>query len=221
MRYLYIYIYITILVFLENLEPMLSKILFGLVAFAAAAELKTSTDSVCDSLREENPKLFGLCYAYCEAVDCDGSNIADNRVACDRIKYKFQAASVAQTTLPCEQPIAYCPCESWWNGQINILVDDGKSFGTNSSDGRCTDTSDADQVTVTDAPTSYVYILGAILGEDSADHGSCNLERRDFTGLEIPIDDYVVTLSNVSITELQLGDCRQVALDLNCGGATN
>jgi hypothetical protein len=46
---------------------------------------------------------FGVCNAYCEAVDCDGESPRGSARACDRLARRF-ARSSAGAPLPCEVP---------------------------------------------------------------------------------------------------------------------
>lgn len=80
-----------------------------LAVFAGPAMAQTvdgetpAEETVCDIL---DGRAWGLCNAYCEAMDCDSAVPNANRQACDRVKGKF--ASLGQGDLPCEPVI--CPC---------------------------------------------------------------------------------------------------------------
>jgi len=95
-----------------------------LASFASAALAQTpdgdppSVETDCDG---EIGAAFGLCNAYCEAMDCDCPT-ADNptcepqasQTACARVKERYQRKS-GNDHLPCEDtapppPPATCPC---------------------------------------------------------------------------------------------------------------
>ena len=59
-----------------------------------------AVETVCDG---ESGAAFGLCNAYCEAMDCDSSPEA-SQTACDTVQDLFIA--ITGRDLPCEQP----PC---------------------------------------------------------------------------------------------------------------
>jgi len=61
-------------------------------------------ETVCDN---ESGAAFGLCNAYCEAMDCDSANPQASATACAKVKAKFTNIT-GRTSLPCEGPV--CPC---------------------------------------------------------------------------------------------------------------
>jgi hypothetical protein len=66
-----------------------------------------ASETVCDM---EKGAAFGLCNAYCEAMDCDSANPQASATACTKVRNKFQ-----QTTghdVPCEVPKVTCPCNN-------------------------------------------------------------------------------------------------------------
>lgn len=78
--------------------------MFAGSALAQTADGQTpAEESVCDVL---DGAAWGLCNAYCEAMDCDSADPNASRVACDKVKGKF--ASLGQGNLPCEPVV--CPC---------------------------------------------------------------------------------------------------------------
>lgn len=78
--------------------------MFAGSALAQTADSQTpAEESVCDVL---DGAAWGLCNAYCEAMDCDSANPNANRTACDKVKGKFAALDVGD--LPCEPVL--CPC---------------------------------------------------------------------------------------------------------------
>ena len=62
-----------------------------------------SEETVCDS---EAGAAYGLCNAYCEAMDCDSGNAQASPNACSKVRSKFQ--NITGRDLPCEA--ASCPC---------------------------------------------------------------------------------------------------------------
>ena len=61
-----------------------------------------SQETVCDA---ETGAAFGLCNAYCEAMDCDSPNHHASDTACEHVKRNFERHT--GRPLPCE---ATCPC---------------------------------------------------------------------------------------------------------------
>ena len=79
-----------------------------LLTFASASPAQTpdgmppALETVCDM---ETGAAYGLCNAYCEAMDCETDDPHASATACSKVRAKFQ-----QTTgrdLPCE---VTCPC---------------------------------------------------------------------------------------------------------------
>jgi hypothetical protein len=70
-------------------------------------------ETVCDS---ETGAAFGLCNAYCEAMDCDSDSPQASETACTKVKNKF--TNLTGHELPCEAapscltppPGTICPC---------------------------------------------------------------------------------------------------------------
>ena len=65
--------------------------------------LPPARESVCDA---ETGAAYGLCNAYCEAMDCDSAAPSASATACDKVRSKFQ--NVAGRDVTCET----CPCSS-------------------------------------------------------------------------------------------------------------
>lgn len=61
-----------------------------------------SQENVCDQYRDPNyPRAaFGLCNAYCEAMDCDSDEPRASEVACDKVWERFY--SLTEKEYPCE-----------------------------------------------------------------------------------------------------------------------
>lgn len=79
-----------------------------LLAFAIPVVAKTpdgqtpSQETICDSY---SGAAFGLCNAYCEAMDCESPEPHASATACDRVGSHFRR--ITGSDLPCE---ATCPC---------------------------------------------------------------------------------------------------------------
>lgn len=77
--------------------------------FAKTPDGKTPhEETICDG---QTGAAFGLCNAYCEAMDCDSENPHASQKACDRIKSQYQKHTGIEN-LPCEEDIKPlgCPC---------------------------------------------------------------------------------------------------------------
>ena len=90
------------------------------VSLILATFVVCSTDAVAgdDICRDAGltGKGFGLCTAYCEAMDCDSENPNANDTACTEVQTKF-LAETGLSSLPCgdgtgEPPLPdlECPC---------------------------------------------------------------------------------------------------------------
>jgi len=60
-------------------------------------------ESVCDG---QSGAAFGLCNAYCEAMDCDSADAEASAEACEKVRDSFETLTGEE--LPCELD---CPCE--------------------------------------------------------------------------------------------------------------
>ena len=56
---------------------------------------------------------FGLCTAYCEAMDCDTVDPEGTTKACARVSAKFN--DITGRSLPCQVSLCPCAAEDWWN----------------------------------------------------------------------------------------------------------
>ena len=73
-------------------------------ALAQTPDGETPADeTVCDS---EIGAAYGLCNAYCEAMDCESDEPAASETACTKVRTKFQ--DITGRDLPCEA--ITCPC---------------------------------------------------------------------------------------------------------------
>jgi hypothetical protein len=81
-------------------------ILGCLVAGAASAKtpdgMPPSEETICDN---ETGAAFGLCNAYCEAMDCDSPNHHASDIGCESVRRNFERKT--DRPMPCE---VVCPC---------------------------------------------------------------------------------------------------------------
>lgn len=113
---------------------------FALLVLCAGAALAQGTpdlmtpaqETVCNS---ETGAAFGLCNAYCEAMDCESANPQASATACSKVKTKF--TNITGHALPCETcppppPGTTCPCVDAFadfntvlNGTALLCVENG------------------------------------------------------------------------------------------------
>jgi hypothetical protein len=68
------------------------------------------TDSVCQSVKDGTPGLFGLCLAYCEAHDC-GEDPVNCVQSNQKILDKYDAKKTdTDLPMPCTATGVDCPC---------------------------------------------------------------------------------------------------------------
>ena len=81
----------------------------ALVALPAVAKTPDgeppSVETVCDGQRGA---AFGLCNAYCEAMDCDSPAPHASPKACDQVRTKFE--KITGSSMPCDA--SQCPCSA-------------------------------------------------------------------------------------------------------------
>jgi len=99
-------------------------------------------ETVCDGYTGQE---YGLCNAYCEALDCESENPKASENACMKLLDKFMGLTVGILP-PCYVPVtaAACPC-------FDRLIDEGFTDGTDCSganDGLLKDTSNGSFLTV-------------------------------------------------------------------------
>ncbi len=75
---------------------------------------------------------WGLCNAYCEALDCDSDDPKASAKACSRVRANFQRTTGGDE-LPCE---AVCPCSlpidfdsPLWGGEVVVVCDPDRTGG--------------------------------------------------------------------------------------------
>ena len=78
---------------------------------------------------------FGLCNAYCEAMDChlyaEGGQANASQNACDKVKANFQKHEGENAELPCESgpPPAACETDEDCDGGLMCVVDGETGVG--------------------------------------------------------------------------------------------
>lgn len=88
----------------------------ALLVIAVPAAAKTpdgqtpAEETVCDG---QKGAAFGLCNAYCEAMDCDSPAPHAAPKACEQVRTKFER--ITGSALPCDA-VASCPC-----GQLELF----------------------------------------------------------------------------------------------------
>ena len=104
-------------------------ITFTLVSFCSFSAARTpdgqtpAEETACDGL---HGAAFGLCNAYCEAMDCDSVEANAAPQACEQVLANWESATDG-ATIPCE-PVDGCPCAAaltscGWDG-FDVLGDD-------------------------------------------------------------------------------------------------
>jgi hypothetical protein len=89
-------------------ERVAFVVVVSLLVFAGPSRAETpdgqtpSEETVCDS---QSGAAYGLCTAYCEAMDCDSPFAEASPTACSRVRANYER--ITGQPLPCE---ATCPC---------------------------------------------------------------------------------------------------------------
>lgn len=111
----------------------MTKTLVGLVLAAAltvfffysASMAKTpdgqtpSEETICDV---ETGAAFGLCNAYCEAMDCDSPDTRANQRACDRVAQNFMDKTDRMVT--CEAALCRVDCQETLDTAMGVCASD-------------------------------------------------------------------------------------------------
>lgn len=95
------------------MNKLIALIVFGLVfSFAVMSKAKTPDDmtpaeeDVCDALEGA---AYGLCSAYCEAMDCDSEEAQASDEACERVLDNYQTKT--DVPMPCLGCLNDTDCE--------------------------------------------------------------------------------------------------------------
>jgi hypothetical protein len=100
---------------------------FALLLICTGAALAQTPDgetpaeeTVCDS---ETGAAYGLCNAYCEAMDCESESPNASETACTKVRDKFM--NITGRDLPCEAPDLICACQiiPEFNAILNSTVE--------------------------------------------------------------------------------------------------
>ena len=93
--------------------------------FAPTSAVAKKTPTVCDDL---SGKAYGLCNAYCEALDCDWNPNASER-ACEALRSNYSALT-GESEFPCETMSFGCVTgDSGENPPSPFDVGDGNDYG--------------------------------------------------------------------------------------------
>ena len=89
------------------------RIIFGLlmVAFFWGGQA-VAQDSACDG---QIGAAYGLCNAYCEAMDCDSDEVQASATACEKVSVDY--SKITGELMPCE--VVECPC--WTAEQLAVI----------------------------------------------------------------------------------------------------
>lgn len=87
----------------KNLTLAAAFLVLAIPALASTPDGQTpSQETVCDA---QSGAAYGLCTAYCEAMDCDSPAPHASATACSRVGSKF--TQFTGTPVPCD---VSCPC---------------------------------------------------------------------------------------------------------------
>jgi hypothetical protein len=88
-------------------------ILFACAILCAGLASAQSTESVCDG---EQGAGYGLCNAFCDAMDCDSEDPQASATACDKVKSKYQ--QITGNEPPC---LPQCVCNQAIPGFLDAV----------------------------------------------------------------------------------------------------
>jgi len=161
-----------------------------LLTFAGAAAAKTpdgsppSQETVCDG---QTGAAYGLCTAFCEAMDCDSDDPQASQTACDKVGAKF--LTITGQAPPC---VVTCPCVEEMpdfiealNGQFGLtrcqegVGDSGIPIVfLTTGDGRLVGT-DTSPFTASAPECGFVFGTGPVLLIDDQQHEACKALVRE------------------------------------------
>lgn len=185
-----------------------------------------SIETVCD----DDPFSFGLCNAYCEALDCDSATPIGTERACSRVLNNYLKKS-AGAAPPCS--VSACPCDFDALTDMPILVAAGDAefappaidpgtlseycgpYGPNGEEAFVSDAFQPEVPRVTPQGVRLFYWV-----EETP--ASCNSAGGlvDGTNLNAPDDwDYLPLFydQKISLTSSELNGCRMKLQDV-CAG---
>jgi hypothetical protein len=126
-------------------------ILFACAILCCGFAGAQSTESVCDG---EQGAAYGLCNAFCDAMDCDSDDPQASETACNKVKSKFQ--QVTGNEPPCLAPPLRCRCYEEMPGYFAAV---------NSTIVSCYEDPSVHGVWVDTADSSIVYAEDYIQGD--------------------------------------------------------
>lgn len=92
-------------------------IVFAFVLLCSSFAGAQSTESVCDG---EQGAAYGLCNAFCEAMECDSDDPQASETACNKVQSKFEQVTGHQP--PCLQPALSCVCNEGLPGFLAVAT---------------------------------------------------------------------------------------------------
>jgi hypothetical protein len=101
-------------------SPLLIALLTALLIPISAGAQTPVEESVCDGLSGAS---WGLCNAYCEAMDCDSEDPNASSTACLKVLSKYNAQTEAR--IPCAR--VQCPC--WAPEDVDTLFSECEGDG--------------------------------------------------------------------------------------------
>jgi hypothetical protein len=178
---------------------------FGFAVGAQSASAKTpdgatpAEEDVCTQAGLSG-RAWGLCNAYCEAMDCDSDDPRASDRACERVLESWERQAAGQT-IPCE-PIE-CPCWSSSEEVASVHASNlPPAFGAGTVRWCSGDAGDSD-VGVADF-RSGAFIASLV----SATDASCATELHPRGGEVVPI------LGADDLTDGEVAECSQILQEL-------
>jgi hypothetical protein len=178
-------------------------LLLGLAILATPAAYAQTPDgetpaeeSVCDGL---SGAAYGLCNAYCEAMDCDSAAPNANETACLKVLSDFTKHSTE--LIPCARVI--CPC--WDAADVESLFGvcvDVLDLPVDCGDGAVSHPLLGTAISCTEAPRVGQHILIAVVTAYPPIVGECWIN--DVPSLED---------GQIPVTEGEANACRQLLKD--------
>jgi hypothetical protein len=100
------------------LSPLLIVLLSPLFIPISASAQPPADESVCDGLSGPS---WGLCNAYCEAMDCESENANASSAACQKVLSEYTTHT--EQVIPCAR--VECPC--WAPEDVDTLLSECES----------------------------------------------------------------------------------------------
>ena len=159
------------------MQKHLCILALALLVFAIPVVAKTpdgqtpSQETICDSY---SGAAFGLCNAYCEAMDCESPAPHASATACSKVGSHFQRLTGAD--LPCN---ASCPCTAL--PLFAAFVDGSEAIAECVSGGGMANVANAagDFVSVTEDLTCFQSTLPTVINLTQNEADSCRQLLRD------------------------------------------